>query len=246
MAQVPLLWLRLKMLLTPRGSTCWIFLKDQPCCPRCWRKSRFLKPSLNLKFAVRAMPALPGLRTQFCNGIADGSRHQPTLVSETVPHRPDLSWCHVECWKYAVKANQIQKQHVQQLQLPTPVPTHAAHSPPRPTKISPNLSAVSASTPLSTSPTKRCRWTDIEGPESGRCTKPRVGSPLIGKGPTSEAGRGRTNGIDATCRPEHEHDRQKAVGGIVSRSQPLGRGSRTVAPDPPSPESLEDGELRSP
>lgn len=150
-----------------------------------------------------------------------------------------------ECWKYALKANQIQKQQVQLLQGPTLAPCPPPHSPPGPTKISPNLSTVSSSTPLSTTPTKRCRWNDSESAEPTRFKGARTDSPRTAQATPVDGRRAHPKGIDRVSRPEHEEDRHKAV-----RPSPQGRSSGPVAkdalPGPPSPESLEEGELRSP
>lgn len=165
--------------------------------------------------------------------------------THTVVHPPDQLRCPAECWKYALKANQAHKQQVQQLHAPCPVATDVVHSPPRPTKISPNLSAVSSSTPLKTSHAKRCRWNDSETSESAKCLEPLAKTPRASLAPNSQSRKELAKGIDAAQRPEHDKDRQRNCA-KSPRIQPVKQATQCAPPEPPSPESLEEGELRSP
>lgn len=150
-----------------------------------------------------------------------------------------------ECWRHVLRANQISKQQNQLLQAPPPAPVacHAPHSPPGPTKISPNVSNLSASTPLSRTPHKRCRSDDEDDPARSRPKGARTESPRTAQATPASQRWEQTRGIDAARRPEHEMHRHKA-----SRRSPARRSSvkspKTAVPDPPSPESLEEGELR--
>eukprot|EP00892_Ulva_mutabilis_P011892 jgi/Ulvmu1/9075/UM005_0170.1 len=161
-------------------------------------------------------------------------------LAETIPESQVR-----DCWKYALKASQAYKQQLQQLPAPSPVSTHVLQSPVHPTKISPNLSTVSATTPLSATPAKRCRSNDGEAPDSAQCAGLVANTPRTVQN-TPNAGKGKAGkGIDAAQRPEHDGDRHKARR-RTPEVEPVGKAAKRALPDPPSPESLEEGELRSP
>lgn len=236
MVHVLSLWQQSRMLLTRRRSPYWTSRKAQRSFLLSSRRSISTGKSLRRKSVVRSS--------------ADNMMNMPPcLHAEWKSCGAAFNSCSLrlaECWKYALKANQIQKQQVQLLQGPTLAPCPPPHSPPGPTKISPNLSTVSSSTPLSTTPTKRCRWNDSESAEPTRFKGARTDSPRTAQATPVDGRRAHPKGIDRVSRPEHEEDRHKAV-----RPSPQGRSSGPVAtkdalPGPPSPESLEEGELRSP